>query len=173
MFYYLTLSKSIDVHPKFFGPQLRAVIETTVKTKVEGVCLGKHGYCVCVTRLRDVGQGLIRPDGTGLATFDVRYDCIMFRPFRGQILDVTVREVFSTGFIAEAGPVQIFVGSHCIPESFAFVPDNDGAFESVEKEMRIVAGTDIRLKILNLNVEPSEIVCVGTFNERGLGMPTV
>lgn len=170
MFYHLTLSKSIDVHPKFFGPQLRSVIEASVKTKVEGACLGKFGYCVCVTKLRDVGQGLIRPDGTGLATFEVRYGCIVFRPFRGQVLEVTVREVMISGFIAEAGPVQIFVSAHCIPESFTFVPDNDGAFESSEKEWRITAGTDVRLKILSVRVGPTEIACVGTFNERGLGL---
>lgn len=150
------------------------VIRTSVRTEVEGTCLGKLGYCVCVTKLKNVGKGLVRPDGTGLATFNVCYECIVLRPFKGQVLDVTVKEVIQSGFIAEIGPVQIFVSSYCIPDSFTYSPDNEGAFESTEKDLtfRIKAGQDVRLKIMSVRVGIHEIKCVGTFNERGLGLPT-
>lgn len=170
MFYHLTLSQSIDVHPKFFGPRLHSVIEASVKAKVEGLCLGQRGFCVCVTRLREVGQGDIRRDGTGLASFHVLYDCIVFRPFRGQILEGTVRTVTFSGFIVEAGPAQIFVSNHCIPDTFTFSADNEGTFESAEKETRIVAGSDVRVRIMSVRMGYDEIMCVGAFNERGLGL---
>lgn len=170
MFYHLTLSRPIDVHPRFFGPQLRSVIDDTVKTKVEGVCLGQIGFCVCVTALRDAGLGLIRPDGTGLATFQVKYDAIVFRPFRGEVLDVTIQKVMISGFVAEAGPVEVFVSAHSFPESYTFTTDRGGAFESVLEQTQFAAGTDVRVRIVSVRVEANEIKCVGTFKGDELGI---
>jgi hypothetical protein len=38
-------------------------------------------------------QGKIRNDGSGLATFDVKYNCLVFRPFKGEALDAVVATV--------------------------------------------------------------------------------
>lgn len=37
-------------------------------------------------------QGLIR-EGTGFAKFDVKYTCVVFRPFKGEVLDTVVTQV--------------------------------------------------------------------------------
>ena len=53
---------------------------------------GRHGFVVAVTNVCDIGKGLIR-DGTGFVTFPVKYDCVVFRPFRGEILESVVTMV--------------------------------------------------------------------------------
>jgi hypothetical protein len=38
-------------------------------------------------------QGLIRKDGSGLATFRVQFSCVAFRPFKGEVMDCVVTNV--------------------------------------------------------------------------------
>ena len=40
----------------------------------------------------DTGKGLIR-EGSGSAVFDLRYKCICFKPYKGQVMDVIVTSV--------------------------------------------------------------------------------
>lgn len=93
---------------------------------------------MAIMGIENVGKGLIR-DGTGFVTFPVKYKCVVFRPFKGEILEAVVTMVnkvtplnicwirfsygcfidvimvvgiWQMGFFAEAGPVQVFVSNH-------------------------------------------------------------
>ncbi len=59
---------------------------------MEGTCSGKYGFVICVLSLDDIGKGKIQP-GTGNAVFTVSYTCLVFRPFKGEVLDALVRNV--------------------------------------------------------------------------------
>ncbi|GKV44968.1 hypothetical protein SLEP1_g52103 [Rubroshorea leprosula] len=67
-------------------------------------CSGQHGFVVAITGIENIAKGLIR-DGTGFVTFPVKCQCVVFRPFRGKILEAVVTMVNKKGFFAEAGPV--------------------------------------------------------------------
>jgi len=56
------------------------------------LCSGRHGFVVAVTGIENVGKGLIR-DGTGYVTFPVKYRCVVFRPFKGEIVEAVVTMV--------------------------------------------------------------------------------
>ena len=45
-----------------------------------------------VTDINDIGKGKIR-EGTGSAVFHVAYTCLVFRPFKGEVLDAVVTSV--------------------------------------------------------------------------------
>lgn len=47
---------------------------------------------VAITGIENIGKGLIR-DGTGFVTFPVKYQCVVFRPFKGEILEAVVTMV--------------------------------------------------------------------------------
>lgn len=47
---------------------------------------------VAITGVEDIGKGLIR-EGTGFVTFPVKYQCVVFRPFKGEILEAVVTMV--------------------------------------------------------------------------------
>jgi DNA-directed RNA polymerase subunit E'/Rpb7 len=47
---------------------------------------------VAITGIEDIGKGLIR-DGTGFVSFPVKYQCVVFRPFKGEILEAVVSMV--------------------------------------------------------------------------------
>jgi DNA-directed RNA polymerase II subunit RPB7 len=38
-------------------------------------------------------QGVVRQDGTGMASFDVTYTAIVCRPYKGEVLDAVVTSV--------------------------------------------------------------------------------
>eukprot|EP00803_Ostreobium_quekettii_P000856 evm.model.scf_2011.1 EVM.evm.TU.scf_2011.1 scf_2011:1412-4030(+) len=170
MFYHVELTKSLDIHPRYFGPRLREVIEDILKGKEEGTCIGRIGYVVCITGVKEIGEGLVRADGTGFATFTVKYDCVLLRPFRGEVLDATVRQVIETGFLAEAGPLEVFVSIHCIPEDFKYMLSGEPEFVSADESIRIQEGTDVRLRILSTKIDTAQIACVGTIKEDYLGV---
>lgn len=60
--------------------------------QVEGTCSGRYGFIIAVIGVHSMGKGMIR-EGTGSATFNVRYTCLVFRPFRGEVIDCVVSSV--------------------------------------------------------------------------------
>ena len=59
-------------------------------------CIGRHGFVVAITGVEDIGKGLIR-EGTGYVTFPVKYQCVVFGPFKGEILEAVVTMVNKVG----------------------------------------------------------------------------
>ncbi|KAL9459990.1 hypothetical protein AB3S75_003233 [Citrus x aurantiifolia] len=93
-------------HPRHFGHNLSRSLSIQTHERCCGH-LGRHGFAVAITGAESIGKGLIR-NGTVLVTFPVRCQCIVFRPFKGEILGAGVTVVNKMGFLAEAGAVQIF-----------------------------------------------------------------
>jgi len=81
----------------------------------EGLIIAFFFYCfyyfLQVTSIATVGLGKIN-DGTGMVTFPVAYRAIVFRPFKGEVVDAVVTQVNKMGFMAEVGPLQVFVSKH-------------------------------------------------------------
>eukprot|EP00208_Stichococcus_sp_RCC1054_P001939 CAMPEP_0206142190 /NCGR_PEP_ID=MMETSP1473-20131121/15884_1 /ASSEMBLY_ACC=CAM_ASM_001109 /TAXON_ID=1461547 /ORGANISM="Stichococcus sp, Strain RCC1054" /LENGTH=152 /DNA_ID=CAMNT_0053537081 /DNA_START=670 /DNA_END=1128 /DNA_ORIENTATION=+ len=148
---------------------MRKTLEDKLTKEVEGTCSGKYGFIIAVTSVVKVSEGVIL-EGTGHALFKVSYSCVVFRPFKGEVLDAVVTQVTKMGFFAEAGPVQIFVSSHLIPDDFDFTALDDPAYVSADEEIRIVAGAEVRLRIVGVKVDPTEIFCVGTIKDNYLGV---
>ncbi|KAL1414912.1 hypothetical protein MTO96_007164 [Rhipicephalus appendiculatus] len=92
MFYHISLDHEILLHPKYFGPQLVETVKQKLYAEVEGTCTGKYGFVVAVTTIDNIGGGLIQP-GRGFVVYPVRYKAIVFRPFKGEVLDAVVTQV--------------------------------------------------------------------------------
>lgn len=67
-------------------------LESKLSADVEGTCSGKFGYIISVLNVIDVGKGIVLP-GNGQAEFVARYRAIVFKPFKGEVLDGVVGEV--------------------------------------------------------------------------------
>ena len=61
---------------------------------VEGTCTGQFGYIVCVLDSMniDVGKGRIIPS-TGMTEFEVKYRAVVWKPFKGEVVDAVVTTV--------------------------------------------------------------------------------
>lgn len=171
MFYLLTLTKDLDVHPRHFGKNLRDVIDKKLIEEVEGTCHGRYGYVICVNRIGDVEKGKIRQDGTGYATFKVEYMAAVCRPYKGEVIDCVVTSVNKMGFFAEAGPLQVFVSNHLIPEEYEYNAVGDPCYVSHEDATQSVQErTEVRLRIVGIKMDQTEIFCIGSMKENYLGV---
>ncbi|KAL8516268.1 hypothetical protein ACS0TY_014797 [Phlomoides rotata] len=169
MFFHIVLERNMQLHPRHFGRDLRDKLVAKLMKDVEGTCSGRHGFIVAITGIESVGKGLIR-DGTGFVTFPVKYQCVVFRPFKGEILEAVVTMVNKMGFFAEAGPVQIFVSNHLIPDDMEFQSGDVPNYTTSDGSVKIQKDSEVRLKIIGTRVDATEIFCIGTIKDDFLGV---
>ena len=70
----------------------RFEIKTAAACKNTIFVPGKYGFVIAVTTIDSVGAGLIKP-GEGFVVYPVKYKAIVFRPFKGEVLDAVVTQV--------------------------------------------------------------------------------
>lgn len=88
----ISLEHEILLHPKYFGAQLMETVKQKLYTEVEGTSSGKYGFVIAVTTIDSIGSGVIQP-GQGFVVYPVKYKAIVFRPFKGEVLDAVVTQV--------------------------------------------------------------------------------
>ena len=52
----------------------------------------RYGFVIAVTTIDNIGAGFIQP-GRGFVVYPVKYKAIVFRPFKGEVLDAVVTQV--------------------------------------------------------------------------------
>uniref|UniRef100_A0A915EZ64 DNA-directed RNA polymerase II subunit RPB7 n=1 Tax=Echinococcus canadensis TaxID=519352 RepID=A0A915EZ64_9CEST len=184
----MQLEHEILLHPKYFGPNLIETVKAKLFSDIEGTCSGKYGFIVAVTNIDHIGAGMLLP-GRGFVQYHIVYRAIVFRPFKGEVIDAVVTQINKVGVFAEAGPLSIFISKYSIPQNIKFEgaePTNENANEDDEEEevkldsfcdfilftdfTHIVQMEDrIRLRIIGLRVDASAIFAVGTLMDDYLG----
>ena len=67
-------------------------LESKLYSDVEGTCSGQFGYIIAVVSILDIGKGMVL-SGSGQAEFVTRYRAIVFKPFKGEVVDGVVNNV--------------------------------------------------------------------------------
>jgi DNA-directed RNA polymerase subunit E'/Rpb7 len=67
-------------------------LESKLYSDVEGTCSGQFGYIIAVVSTLDIGKGMVL-SGSGQAEFITRYRAIVFKPFKGEVVDGVVNNV--------------------------------------------------------------------------------
>lgn len=62
------------------------------------------------------------------------------------------------GFFADAGPLQVFVSNHLIPEDFEFESSHEPCYVTSDGEQKILPGAEVRLRIVGTRIDATEIV---------------
>ena len=55
-------------------------------------CCFRYGFVIAVTTIDNIGAGLIQPS-RGFVIYPVKYKAIVFRPFKGEVLDAVVTQI--------------------------------------------------------------------------------
>ncbi|SGY72981.1 BQ5605_C005g03245 [Microbotryum silenes-dioicae] len=159
MFFLKELVQVVTLHPSYFTPALKDYLHTRLRDTVEGSCSGKLGYIISVLSIDDIGRGKVIEGG---AEFRISYKAIVYRPFRGEVVD---------GVVASVNKVGSFSVQSLIPSDFAFDPNaNPPCLTSAEENLTIEKGAHIRLKIVGTRVDATEIFAIGTIKEDYLGV---
>lgn len=158
MYFLKELTHTIQLEPKKFGPNLENEVRTKLFETVEGSCVGEIGYIIEVVDIIDVGEGTLMPT-YGYAVYNIRYNAVVFKPFRNEVLDASVINVNKMGFFAVVGPLNVFVSNHLIPLDLQFDPNsNPPAFVSEDQSTRIRKSSAVRLRVVGLKIEARHIV---------------
>eukprot|EP00742_Colponemidia_sp_Colp-10_P004961 GILJ01005301.1.p1 GENE.GILJ01005301.1~~GILJ01005301.1.p1 ORF type:complete len:174 (-),score=23.48 GILJ01005301.1:253-774(-) len=169
MFFLLPLERNLTVAPAYLGPKLQTTLASKLLKSVEGTCSGRYGFIICVTQIEEIGKGKVM-DGTGDVMFPVRYSAVVFRPFKGEVMDAVVTQVNAMGIFAEAGPLQVFVSTQLIPSDTKYDDQSSPpAYVSEDLSVRIQKDSTIRLKIVGTRVDATEIFVIGSIKEDYLG----
>ncbi|XP_053133916.1 DNA-directed RNA polymerase II subunit RPB7 isoform X1 [Hemicordylus capensis] len=170
MFYHISLEHEILLHPRYFGPNLLNTVKQKLFTEVEGTCTGKYGFVIAVTTIDNIGAGVIQP-GRGFVLYPVKYKAIVFRPFKGEVVDAVVTQVNKVGLFTEIGPMSCFISRHSIPSEMEFDPNsNPPCYKTVDEDIVIQQDDEIRLKIVGTRVDKSDIFAIGSLMDDYLGL---
>ena len=82
----------LHLHPRYFGSELKQVVEKKLREEVEGTCSGRFGYIIVVVAITDPGAGVLVPT-TGFAEFKITYKALLLKPFKNEVVDGTVTTV--------------------------------------------------------------------------------
>ena len=74
--------------------------------------------------------------------FDINFQAIVFRPFKGEVVDGVVTQVNKVGLMVDVGPMGCFISRHSIPSDMEFDPDsNPPCYKTKDEDMVIQQGT--------------------------------
>uniref|UniRef100_F6RG40 DNA-directed RNA polymerase subunit n=8 Tax=Laurasiatheria TaxID=314145 RepID=F6RG40_HORSE len=153
MFYHISLEHEILLHPRYFGPNLLNTVKQKLFTEVEGTCTGKYGFVIAVTTIDNIGAGVIQP-GRGFVLYPVKYKAIVFRPFKGEVVDAVVTQV-----------------NKSIPSEMEFDPNsNPPCYKTMDEDIVIQQDDEIRLKIVGTRVDKNDIFAIGSLMDDYLGL---
>lgn len=170
MFYHIQLEHEIQLHPRYFGPNLLETVKKKLFKDVEGTCTGKYGFVVAVTAIEHIGDGVIQ-SGTGFVTYPIKYKAVVFRPFKGEVLDAVVSQINKVGIFTEIGPLSCFISRHSIPNDMEFDANaNPPCYKTKDDDMIINQEDEIRVKIVGIRVDATDIFAIGTLMDDYLGL---
>ena len=70
-----------------------------------------------------------------------QFQAIVFRPFKGEVVDGVVTQVNKVGLMVDVGPMGCFISRHSIPSDMEFDPDsNPPCYKTKEEDMVIQQG---------------------------------
>lgn len=158
------MEKALVIPPKDLRKNIKDLLRIKLLRLVEGSCSRRYGYIVAVTNIDEEhsAQGRII-EGTGDVVFPMKYNAIVFKPFRNEVIDALVTDaVTKEGFFAKAGPLEIFISYKNMPSDMKF---DDTAVPPLfigDGLVKIQKDTCVRVKILNTRIDADGMVCAAS-----------
>ncbi|KAK9174048.1 SHS2 domain found in N terminus of Rpb7p/Rpc25p/MJ0397 family protein [Cryptosporidium meleagridis] len=157
MFFFVELWRNISVKPSQLGPRYNEHIDDILRSQVEGQQAPPYGYVVCVIKIILKQPGRVQ-DSTGLIIVPVKYQAIVYRPIKGEVVDGVVESVNELGVIVDCGPLKrVFVSQSALPENMVYKSGIDGQSSRVyidtKTQIQIKQNSQVRLRLRGVNNE--------------------
>ncbi|KAK3675492.1 DNA-directed RNA polymerase II subunit [Recurvomyces mirabilis] len=167
MFFVKTLEERLPLHPSYFGAQSQQYIIDQLYQRNEGKNTGTM-MIIAIIDVLDVSEPKIMP-GTGMAMYDISYRAIIWRPFRGEVVDGLVSSVVSGGFFVDVGGLSCFVSRQMIPAQLKYTVEGSTPSFTDNVDQTIERGTQVRLRIKGMRSEMGQMYAIGSIKEDYLG----
>ncbi|KAK3330416.1 RNA polymerase Rpb7 [Apodospora peruviana] len=167
MFFLHNLERQVTLHPSYFGRNMHELVTTKLVKDVEGTCAGDY-YIIAIMDAFDVSEGRILP-GSGLAEFTVGYRAVVWRPYKGEVVDGITDKVNPHGFSVRVGPLEVFTSRIHVPAELQYDANATPPQYTNNADMVIEVGTHVRLRIMGIRTEVNQLYAIGTINGDFLG----
>jgi DNA-directed RNA polymerase II subunit RPB7 len=170
MFFQLTLSTELTLVPQFFGKNIERLLHDRLRETHEGRFMGENGFVIAILSISPTWKNTgVLDDTTGAAHYRVEYTALVYRPFKGVVVDAIVTNVSEHGFFCSMGCAKAFVSRKGLPSYFGAFNMERSSFISDDKTLEIKKNTAVRLRLLETKIELTEIDSIGTIKEDFLG----
>lgn len=166
----MSLTHELVLHPRYFGPDLKNVIVEKLFSDVEGTCSGKYGFIIAITSILEINSGLLLTDGEGLVLYDIKYNAIVFRPFKGQVFDAIIVQINKVGLFCDIGPLSCFISHNSMPAGAEYDGSTNPVSFKIKDDEVYTVSSKVRLKIVGLRVDNCGIFAIGTLMDDYLGL---
>lgn len=166
MFFVMSLNRTLVINPRFLGPQLEPTLKRRLKELVEGTVNPRFGFIICVLSIEELGDGLVK-DGTGDVLFDIKYQAVVFKPFKGEVLDGVVTEVKENVVHVNVGPLRGAIANSNMPPGYRFAPQ-ENVYLCDGRNEKIGVGSEIRFQLLGVTIKTGSFFFVGIINDRAV-----
>ncbi|KAK4535057.1 hypothetical protein CDCA_CDCA03G1082 [Cyanidium caldarium] len=169
-FFLVDLKRTVTVAPRHLHAKIHDHAIHRLVTLVEGTTSGQYGYIISVVEVRrPLPPAVIQP-GTGAALFALRYRALVFRPFVGEVLDGVVSTVTRHGVFVAVGPLRVFVSAKNVPGDMEYDESEQCYVSAVQgSEDRLEVNTPVRLRLVGMRRDATELAAVGTMHTDYLG----
>jgi len=171
MFFRVTLTADLTLMPKDMGRRLDQLVEERLRETYEGKINGENGYVVIVLKVMDdwKGSGVLE-ETYGAARYKIKFDALVFRPFKNEVVDGIVTDVVEHGFFCQIGPVKrAFVSRHQMPPDIKEFNMEQSKWISDDRTVEIKRGASIRLRIMEARLDLADITVIGSIRGDYLG----
>ncbi|KAF6175049.1 hypothetical protein GIB67_039597 [Kingdonia uniflora] len=104
-----------------------------------------YGYHIAVTTLMKIGEAKVREQGDVM--FPVKFNCVTFKPFAGEVLLGVVTKVLKHGVFMDCGPVEnVFLATKTMPD-YDYVHGENPVFMSKELS-KVEKGAKVRFMVV-------------------------
>lgn len=107
MFFVAHKTRECTLHPSFFNNDASKKVIERLYTDMQGTIEGPE-MIVQIIEVDEISDPVLVP-GTGMAKYTLAYRAIVWRPFRGEVVDGMVSSVVSNGFFVDVGALNVFV----------------------------------------------------------------
>lgn len=107
MFFVAHRTRDCTLHPSFFDNTADSRIRERLYEDMEGKVEGTE-MIIQIIEIDEISEPVLVP-GTGMAKYTLSYRAIVWRPFRGEVVDGQVTSVVNNGFFVDVGALSVFV----------------------------------------------------------------
>jgi len=107
MFFLHEIERDVMVHPSYFGPHVQSEVANKLLKDIEGQNIGNY-IVLCVLSNWEMSEGRCIP-GSAQAEYTIHFKAVVWKPYKGEIVDGQVASVVDSGFFVDVGPLSVFV----------------------------------------------------------------
>ncbi|MBU4493560.1 MAG: DNA-directed RNA polymerase [Nanoarchaeota archaeon] len=168
MFYKIQLKDHIRIPPHLFGLKLEDAMLERIKKKYEGYISKELGIVIDVSRLDNIGEGIIIP-GDGASYYETEFEIITFKPEMQEVVLGRIKDIADFGAFISIGPIEGMIHiSQTMDDFVSFNKEKTLAGKESKKVLKI--GDKCRARIIAVSYKDVANPKLGlTMRQTGLG----